>query len=673
MYKISIFSIISTWICISILGILTFLLGWSWIWMILVYIIAIFLALSIFYFYRNRFVEHAQLFNVIKNLLDDDVDKSSKIIPFEIATQIRTYIIALFKEQYRYLSEKEKSEQPKQIPISHLTTGIECLLNDEQSQAEQLFGAEITNQIQHLLHNHIQKQREIDLNTNSNFDQLQGNLEQLIINLEKLVQSVHSSSRNAAKANKIAFAARDTASENQAVVESTTESIVAINQSSSKISSIVKGINAIAFQTNLLSLNASIEAARVGKAGAGFGVVAQEVRILSQKAADAAESSDDSVKEILTRVVSAESQVKQTTAAFVDLAEKTTSVGRIIETIQQDTTQQGHDFDSIHIRLMQLAASVKKEKRDDESSFGSLAPTLLLPKTYRIQTHWMAQAQFAGYYWAIEHGIYSDCGLKIELIDGGPEVNTLFNLIKGEIDFGTAWLSSALTTVSRGAELCLLSQIFQKSGLMLVALKKSGIKKIEDLKQRTVSSWGGFFEYPIMALDMDHSLDIHLVDEGVDHTRIASGELEAVAVMSYNELFSFIDAGFNMDDLITFKLADHGYNFPEDGLYANNKMINDEEVCRQFVQASNEGWRQAKLDSDSALDIVMSHHQRSTMQTDRAHQKRMLEEVLNLIGPADHTLGHLNREDYERTANALVRIGLIPHQIPYNHFYHNCQ
>ncbi len=145
--------------------------------------------------------------------------------------------------------------------------------------------------------------------------------------------------------------------------------------------------------------------------------------------------------------------------------------------------------------------------------------------------------------------------------------------------------------------------------------------------------------------------------------------MEAVAVMSYNELFSFFDAGINLSDLVTFKLVDHGYNFPEDGLYASDSIINDAEACRQIVQVTNEGWRQAKKDSETALDIVMSHHKRSTMQTSRTHQQRMLKEVLTLIGPTDQSLGHLKREDYERTANALVRIGMIEKQIEYDRFF----
>ncbi|MEW6658834.1 MAG: ABC transporter substrate-binding protein [Thermodesulfobacteriota bacterium] len=289
---------------------------------------------------------------------------------------------------------------------------------------------------------------------------------------------------------------------------------------------------------------------------------------------------------------------------------------------------------------------------------------------------WLPQSQFAGYYVAYEKGFYAARGLEVNILRGGPDFPSSELLLTGKADFGTMFLTTALLKRANGFKLINIAQIVQRSALMLVAKKASGILVPEDLNGKKVALWGEEFQIQPQAFFQQHHLNVKILHQGSTMNLFLRGGVDAASAMWYNEYHRIMQAGVNPEELTAFFLADYGLNFPEDGIYClESTFQKDPDKCVKFVQASIAGWKYAFAHQDEALDIVMKYVDAVHLPTNRPQQKWMLERMADIIQPpgADVPMGTLKEESFEQVARELKKYGFIGKIPDFHRFYRNCE
>jgi NitT/TauT family transport system substrate-binding protein len=287
----------------------------------------------------------------------------------------------------------------------------------------------------------------------------------------------------------------------------------------------------------------------------------------------------------------------------------------------------------------------------------------------RLQSKWVVQAQFAGFYAAEAKGYYRQVGLDVDIKAGGPDILPEQVVLGRQAEFGINWMPSTLAQRDKGNDLVNIAQVYARSGTTEVTFKKSGINTFRKMRGKRFGVWifGNEFEQraALVKFGMNPDKDVKLVKQNFDMVAFLRGQIDAASAMTYNELAQVLetknpDTGrlYTLKDLNVFKYSTLGTGMLQDGVFVRGDWIRDrknQDTAVKFLQASFRGWAYCRDHARECVDIVLDQG----TALGRSHQTWQMNEVNALIWPNKLGIGVMDPAAFKTTAGIAHRFKVI--------------
>ena len=286
-------------------------------------------------------------------------------------------------------------------------------------------------------------------------------------------------------------------------------------------------------------------------------------------------------------------------------------------------------------------------------------------KQVKLQLQWLPQAQFAGYFAAVEQGYFEEEGLQVEIIPSGGDIVPQTALADGDVDFAIAWVPKVLGSIEEGANLTDIAQIFQRSGTLQVSWADSGIDSVADFEGKKIGSWGFGNEWEIFAAMAAENLDastVEIITQDFNMNAFLQGDIDAAQAMTYNEYAQLLetenpDTGelYQKDDFNVISYQDDTSGaMLQDAIWADTeKLESDEEYADtavSFLKAVIKGWIFARDNPEEAAEITLANGSA----WGPSHELWMMNEINKLIWPATAGIGIIDEAAWNQTVEGAL-------------------
>jgi ABC-type nitrate/sulfonate/bicarbonate transport system substrate-binding protein/nitrogen-specific signal transduction histidine kinase len=291
------------------------------------------------------------------------------------------------------------------------------------------------------------------------------------------------------------------------------------------------------------------------------------------------------------------------------------------------------------------------------------------PSLVTVQLNWRHQFEFAGLYAALEKGYYHDVGLEVRIREGGPDVDSVQEVLAGRADFGVA-NSSLVLKHARDEPVIALAALMQHSAFVLLAGRYRGIENVGDLDGRVIAC------APHACDEIRAYLAASGLQEGrVRYVKPPSFDVaetlkvsDAVDIFSTNQTYQ-IRGHESEYVLLTPRSA--GIDLYGDILFTTKTRINNERpTVEAFRDATMRGLKYALKNQDELINLILERY--NSQHKSREHLAYEAQKLYELIRPDLVDPGYMSVGRWEHVRDVYASLGMMPANFPVQNFiYHS--
>ena len=288
-----------------------------------------------------------------------------------------------------------------------------------------------------------------------------------------------------------------------------------------------------------------------------------------------------------------------------------------------------------------------------------------------LQLQWLNQFQFAGYYIAKEKGLYEEVGLDVAIKPYSESILTVNAVTNGDAQYGIGH-SSLLVNLSYGRKIVLLKAILQDSAAILLAKKSSGIKTLQDVKNKRVMLTKdrlviANFRAMLTANGINIDNDLIQQKHSLDIQDLINGKTDLMMSYISNEPYALKSLGI---ESIDFSPSDYGFEFYDDILFTSETEVKQHpERVKKFVEASLQGWQWAFDHIEETAQLIFDKYNEQGKSL-----KALVYEgkVLKKLAYRDHLpLGDINIDKLIKIHDTYNSMGLVKKPLDYQNSIYN--